>query len=389
MSRWDPSWPRTGPKKPPPEHGLKVKKVGTTWWGQRWIEALEHVLRGDSGRLGRGKTYARAGRTHDLVIVAGKVRAKVTGSRAAPYEVGIELAQLPVDVWRRAIAGMAEKAQFAAELLAGQMPLAIDDVFRQAGLSLFPVARAELVTTCSCPDWGDPCKHVAATHFVLGEALDRDPFLLFELRGRSKEQVLAGIRAARGAGGATGVPATGEASAARNATGAPIAPTSTNVSDNAATGGSGGAPIATVTLGVLDASDYDRAPVALPALDFSFEAPLTHGALLRQLGAPAAWRAEGSPAELLAPLVQRAAGSARRIALGEPEPPATTDADPSEPRPRRKKKPLAKREVPRSTKRDRAPLDAKREVGRGTNRDVGTPLERTTQRAGAGRKKRD
>jgi uncharacterized Zn finger protein len=381
MSRWDPSWPRTGSKKPPPEHGLKVKKVGTTWWGQRWIEALEHVLRGDSGRLGRGKTYARAGRTHDLVIVAGKVRAKVTGSRAAPYEVGIELAQLPDDVWRRAIAGMAEKAQFAAELLAGQMPLAIDDVFRQAGLSLFPAARAELVTTCSCPDWGDPCKHVAATHYVLGEALDGDPFLLFELRGRSKGQVLAGIRAARGAAAAAGGPAIGEASGTRQATGAPTAPSASSASDDGAGGAFGGAPIATVTLGALDASDYDRAPVALPALDFSFDAPLTHGALLRQLGAPAAWRAEGSPAELLAPLVQRAADTARRIALGEPEPPETSDADPSEPRPRRRKEPLTKGEVGRRKKRELAPLDAQREVG--------TPGKRRAKRAGARRKKSD
>jgi uncharacterized Zn finger protein len=382
MSRWDPSWPRTGPKKPPPEHGLKVKQVGTTWWGQRWIEALEHVLRGDSGRLRRGKTYARAGRTHDLVIVAGKVRAKVTGSRAAPYEVGIELAQLPDDIWRQAIAGMAEKAQFAAELLAGRMPLAIDDVFRQAGLSLFPAARADLVTTCSCPDWGDPCKHVAATHYVLGEALDGDPFLLFELRGRSKGQVLAGIRAARGGAAATGGSATREVSGGRHAANAPSAPSTSSATDNEASGGYGGeAPIATVTLGALDARDYDRAPVALPALDFSFDAPLTHGALLRQLGAPAAWRAEGSPAEWLAPLVQRAADTARRIALGEPEPPAASDAESSEPGSRRKKKPLTKRALGRGTKRD---------VGQGTKRDVGAPeKERRAKRAGARRKKSD
>jgi uncharacterized Zn finger protein len=379
MSRWDPSWPRTGPKKPPPEHGLKVKKVGTTWWGQRWIEALEHVLRGDSGRLGRGKTYARAGRTHDLVIVAGKVRARVTGSRAAPYEVAIELAQLPDAVWRRAIAGMAEKAQFAAELLAGQMPLAIDDVFRQAGASLFPTARADLVTTCSCPDWGDPCKHVAATHYVLGEALDGDPFLLFELRGRSKGEVLTGIRVARGGAAPTGGPATGEASGAGRAAGPPLAARSSSASNDDAGAGASVPPIATVTLGVLDAGDYERAPVALPTLDFSFDAPLTHGALLRQLGAPAAWRAEASPAELLAPLVQRAADTARRIALGEPEPPAF-DAYPKEPRPPRKKVTLSKGEGRRDTKREAA-RDAKREVGR--------PGKRSAQRAGARRKTSD
>src|SRR5262245_5949044 len=134
-----------------------MKKAGTTWWGQRWIEALQNVLRGDSGRLSRGRTYARAGRAHDLVIEAGKVTAKVTGSRPSPYRITIELGQLLEATWDKAIAGMAEKAQFAAELLAGQMPKEIDEVFRAAGTSLFPTQRAALVTSCSCPDWGDPC----------------------------------------------------------------------------------------------------------------------------------------------------------------------------------------------------------------------------------------
>jgi uncharacterized Zn finger protein len=295
MSRWDPSWPRSGPKKPPPEHGLEIEKAGTTWWGRRWIEALERVLRGDARRLARGMTYARAGRTHDLLVKGGKISAKVTGSRSTPYEVGIELAQLSDTTWQRAIALMADKAQFAAELLAGQMPLAIDDVFRDAGTSLFPEERTDLVTACSCPDSGDPCKHVAATHYVLGEALDGDPFLLFELRGRSKARVLAGIRAAREA------THPGEAGQA--------------ASD--AMGGAVAADVATVRLGAIAVADYDRAPQALPAFDFSFDSPTSHAAVLRQLGEPAAWRGDGSPADLLAPLVRRAADAARRIALAE------------------------------------------------------------------------
>src|SRR5688572_9064699 len=112
----------SGPKKPPPAHGIKLKKAGTTWWGQRWIEALELVLRGDAGRLARGRSYARAGRTHDVVVAGGTLRAKVTGSRAAPYDVTIQLAQLSDEVWQSAIEGMAERAQFAAELLAGELP---------------------------------------------------------------------------------------------------------------------------------------------------------------------------------------------------------------------------------------------------------------------------
>lgn len=198
--RRDRRWARYAPtpKHAPPERGIKmVAKPGATWWGQRWIEALQTVLRGDAARLARGRTYARAGRAHDLVVEQGRVSARVTGSRATPYEITIALAQLSAPDWTKAVAAMAEKAQFAAELLAGQMPKEIDEAFRAAGSRLFPSARTDLVTTCSCPDWGDPCKHVAATHYILGEALDRDPFLLFELRGRTRAQVLDALRQAR------------------------------------------------------------------------------------------------------------------------------------------------------------------------------------------------
>jgi uncharacterized Zn finger protein len=290
MSDWY-RFPRA-PKKPPPEHGIKMKKAGSTWWGQRWIAALEQVLRGDAGRLARGRTYARAGRTHDLVIEGGTVRAKVTGSRATPYEVEMHVRQLSADVWSAAIAGMAAKAQFSAELLAAEMPRDIDEVFRAAGASLFPARRSDLQTQCSCPDWGDPCKHVAATHYVLGEALDRDPFLLFELRGRSKAQVLEEVRAARGGGDE----------------GAASAP-----------------EIPSVRLPELEAADYDRPLSQLPALQFSFDAPLAHGAVLQQLGKPLAWSGDTSPAEALAPLLRAAAESARRIALSDSPPPADTE----------------------------------------------------------------
>lgn len=290
-------WYKPTPKKPPPERGIRMKKAGTTWWGQRWIEALENVLRGDSARLARGRTYARAGRTHDLVVKGGKVTAKVTGSRATPYKITIELTELSAPAWKQAIDGLAKKAQFSAELLAGQMPQAIDEVFVEAGVSLFPRQRADLETSCSCPDWGDPCKHVAATHYVLGEALDRDPFLIFELRGRTKEQVLDALRAARGGSGEAPVKRAGKSKA----------------SPEAAT-----IEVPTVKLGKLKAAEYDKPREPLPALHFSFDEPITEGAVLRQLGAPATWEGDASPADVLAPLVRAAAETARRIAMAEP-----------------------------------------------------------------------
>jgi uncharacterized Zn finger protein len=297
VSQWSRfGWYERASKKPPPERGIRMKKAGTTWWGKRWIEALEHVLRGDSGRLARGRTYARAGRTHDLVVKDGKVTAQVTGSRATPYEVTIELTELSAASWRKAIDGLAKKAQFSAELLAGQMPQAIDEVFVEAGASLFPKQRADLETSCSCPDSGDPCKHVAATHYVLGEALDRDPFLLFELRGRTKDQVLDALRAARGGVGETPARKRGKSKEPEDKS----------------------IEVPTVQLGKLKAADYDRAREPLPALHFSFDEPVTHGAVLRQLGAPTTWQSHASPADVLAPLVRAAAETARRIAMAEP-----------------------------------------------------------------------
>lgn len=319
MSRWNRfGGYESGPKKPPPERGIRMKKAGTTWWGQRWIDALENVLRGDSARLARGRTYARAGRTHDLVVKGGKVTAKVTGSRATPYEITIELTELSAPAWKKAIDGLAKKAQFSAELLAGQMPQAIDEVFVEAGVSLFPKQRADLKTSCSCPDWGDPCKHVAATHYVLGEALDRDPFLLFELRGRTKDQVLDALRGARGGVGETPTKKAGKSKA----------------SSEAAT-----IEVPTVKLGKLKLAEYDKPREPLPTLHFSFDEPVTHAAVLRQLGAPTAWEGDASPADILAPLVRAAAETARRIAMTEPSD-ASESAQLSEPS-RRSSKPRA------------------------------------------------
>jgi uncharacterized Zn finger protein len=323
MSRWSSyGWHKPAPKKPPPERGIRMKKAGTTWWGQRWIEALENVLRGDSARLARGRTYARAGRTHDLVVKGGKVTAKVTGSRATPYKIAIELTELSAPAWKKAIDGLAKKAQFSAELLAGQMPQTIDEVFVDAGVSLFPKQRADLKTSCSCPDWGDPCKHVAATHYVLGEALDRDPFLLFELRGRTKEQVLDALRAARGGAGDTPTKRAGKSKAS------PVDAT---------------VDVPTVKLGKLKAGDYDKPREPLPTLHFSFDEPVTHGAVLRQLGSPAAWEGDASPADVLAPLVRAAAETARRIAMAEPSDADEQLATPTSTRGRGRGKGAAKR----------------------------------------------
>lgn len=299
MSPWERGrFPEYAPKVPPPAHGIKIKKLGNTWWGQHWIDALERVLKGDSGRLARGRAYARAGRTHDFVVTGGQVQAKVTGSRA-PYQVSIELPQLPSSTWRAAIAFMARKAEFSALLLNREMPQQIDEAFRSGGASLFPQTRDDLRTACDCPDHGDPCKHIAAVHYVLGDALDRDPFLLFELRGRSREEVLGALDEARGSG-------RGGAKKRKPKAAADLASPSPNG----------------VTLEKLSPKTYDAPPAPLPTLSFSFEPPSVHAAALRQLGAPRSWNHGAPPAEALSPIVRAAAEAARRLALSELDVPA-------------------------------------------------------------------
>jgi len=197
MGRWRRDdygyWPRYE-KKPARQvkNGLKIeKKIGGTWWSSRWIGVLESFNMG--ARLGRGKTYARKGQVIDMEIGSGVVRSRVQGSRSTPYKVEIKMPTLTDAQWEKVFAAMASQALFAAKLLAGEMPQNIEEAFSAAGSSLFPKKIDDLQTLCSCPDWANPCKHIAAVYYILGDRFDDDPFLIFTLRGRNKEQVIEAL----------------------------------------------------------------------------------------------------------------------------------------------------------------------------------------------------
>lgn len=181
--------------------GIKAKsKRGDfvkNWWAGRWISTLEGLV--NPGRLSRGKTYARKGQVLSVEENKGEITAKVQGSRARPYKVSLKVSPLTEAQWARVIEVMAEQALFTAQLLAGEMPQDIETAFAAAGTSLFPADAAELTTRCSCPDPENPCKHIAAVHYLLGERFDEDPFLLFRLRGRSQEEIMSALQARRGA----------------------------------------------------------------------------------------------------------------------------------------------------------------------------------------------
>lgn len=187
------------PKPKPRKHvdGIKAqsKKFGQTWWASRWLIALERIV--DPGRLSRGRSYARSGQVLNIDITSGKITAQVQGSAPRPYKVKIAIKPLTDEQWARAADAMATQAIFAAKLLAGEMPNDIEDAFAAAGVSLFPLKSDDLITDCSCPDWSNPCKHIAAVYYLLGEQFDGDPFLLFRLRGQSKSEIMDLLRARR------------------------------------------------------------------------------------------------------------------------------------------------------------------------------------------------
>ena len=184
------------------EGGIKARSkrgaIGEQWWSRRFIGALES--HGMSGRLARGRSYARAGQVLDFNLAQGKVTARVQGSRVRPYQVRIGVLPLTKAQWRRVRERLASQALFRAKLLAGEMPHEIEDVFAECGTPLFPRSATDLDMHCSCPDWGVPCKHLAAVCYVLAEEFDRDPFSMLAWRGKGRDELLAALRRIQGAG---------------------------------------------------------------------------------------------------------------------------------------------------------------------------------------------
>jgi uncharacterized Zn finger protein len=187
-------WPPSRPIRV--EGGIKARSkrgaIGEQWWSRRFIAVLESY--GMSGRLARGRSYARAGQVLDFKLSQGKVTAHVQGSRPRPYQVRIGVLPLTTAQWRRVQERLAGQALFRAKLLAGEMPHEIEEVFAACGTPLFPRLASDLDMRCSCPDWEVPCKHLAAVCYVLAEEFDRDPFAMLAWRGKGRDELLAALR---------------------------------------------------------------------------------------------------------------------------------------------------------------------------------------------------
>lgn len=172
-----------------------MPRFSRTWWGQKFIAALEEFT--DAGRLGRGRSYAHNGRILSHKIEGGRVRAKVRGSinpyfgvyEEPIYTTTVALKPINRADWTALIADLSSRAGFISRLLMNEIPESIEEAFARHRLNLLPAGQGDFSTSCSCPDWGDPCKHVAGLCYLLASELDRDPFLLFELRGLARDQL--------------------------------------------------------------------------------------------------------------------------------------------------------------------------------------------------------
>ena len=166
-----------------------------TWWGQKFISAIESFT--DSARLGRGRSYARGGKILDFAVNKGEIEATVRGSvnpyfgvyKEPRYHTVVKIKPIPKKDWSKIIQNMASNASFVSKLLLNEVPENIESSFREVNKHLLPHSKSDFQTSCSCPDWSNPCKHIAGLCYRFAAELDDDPFLIFELRGLTKEQL--------------------------------------------------------------------------------------------------------------------------------------------------------------------------------------------------------
>ncbi|WJK43551.1 SWIM zinc finger family protein [Solwaraspora sp. WMMA2056] len=296
--------------------GLRARStrgaIGQSWWSRRFVDVLESFALGT--RLTRGRSYARAGQVLALTVAPGAVTAQVQGSRPRPYQVRIGLTPFGAPVWRRIEQTLAGQALYSARLLAGDLPPELEEVFAAAGAPLFPAGIDELTMRCSCPDAAVPCKHLAATCYLLAEEFDTDPFQILHWRGRDRATLLAQLRRARAGGDVTAPAPEGDPAVADPAVAGPAA---------AGSPVGAAAALADLTPPVADV-DFWRAPVPLPAR----EPVLPAGAdlLLRQLGAPAPTIGGPGLVELLGRAYRRFAGPSADAGLSADAGPAPDGA---------------------------------------------------------------
>ena len=166
-----------------------------TWWGEKFIRAIESFT--DAARLARGRSYARGGKILEFAVNKGKIEATIRGSinpyfgvySEPRYETVVKMKPIAKKDWSQIIQRMGANASVVSKLLLDEVPENIESSFRAVKKNLLPRSEEDFQTSCSCPDWSNPCKHIAGLCYRFASELDEDPFLLFELRGLTQEQL--------------------------------------------------------------------------------------------------------------------------------------------------------------------------------------------------------
>ena len=262
-----------------PEDGIVSSQRPRGELGRRWMALVEAAGREYADRIARGRSWARGGRVRDLWFAPGIANAEVVGAEG-PCQVSVRVADFDQEGWDTALGVLGRDLRHIASLMEGELPDSLLDAFHGAGLSMLPGA-GELDVRCTCDDFATPCAHAAAVHHVLADALDGEPFLLLTLRGRPREQVLAGLRRLWGDPD-------------------PIHDLGRSRDEEPAGG------------------DWLRSPEALPPMAFSFSGSGSAPGL-RELGPPPG---DGDLERALAPLYQAGAEAALELALREVSEPA-------------------------------------------------------------------
>ena len=280
---------------------MSEQDFGGSWWGKRWIESLERLSTAWQNRLPRGRDYASKGHVISISVGTGKITARVQGSRSKPYNTTIELPTFKEDDWVKLATSMANEARLAAELLNGEMPEGIEQHLQTLNVSLFPARNSELLSNCTCPDKARPCKHIAAVHYAFGKALDRDPFLLFALRGADRERLLNLLHRAWFGDGAESEVDESLLAQVREERGQLVQP--------------------------MSADRFNRSPDARGDITVYIRPPEDNLLLLRRLGNPTSWELPIPITDLLGPVIEASATMAMNFALTSTDDSEFDDAD--------------------------------------------------------------
>ncbi len=288
-------------RKPGPSH----------WWSKRWSEALEGIQVG--GRLRSGRKYARQGRVVELELEKGFATALVQGSRDAPYLVRMQFSRVPDPDWRRVLQTLGEAPAVGGGLFRGEFPPGTEETLGELGVSLFPRNPGDLKVACSCPDEANPCKHIAAVYYALGEEIDRDPFLLFRLRGLDRSELMEALVHSE-AGRAALAPPLTKRTRARGES-APAQREEAGTVEDARPGS--GSPAAEPLPAVPRVfwTGGGEAPSAEPG---QVRVPRVSGALTQRLGGWSFWRGEQNISAVMETLYRNASRRGIAVYLGEP-----------------------------------------------------------------------